>query len=109
MEAGLRGNKNLKKLCKLTYREFGLADKVPQPAWLEFFSSRGNAKVTSIGMIKGGMISSSVVKREVSSCKGFGGIISSYYGQICHQTGISVSLVTRVPVFLPGEAYRVSL
>jgi len=94
MGAGLRGNKNLKKLCKLTYRELSLANKVPQPPWLEFFSSRGNAKVTSIGMIKGGMISSSVVKREVSSCKGFDSSISSYYGEICHQTGILGAIAT---------------
>ena len=51
MEAGYRGSKNLEKLCELIDCEVSLADEGSQCAWLQFFSSRGNAKVVPIGMI----------------------------------------------------------
>lgn len=74
--------KNLKKFCKLANGEASLADKSPQGTWLEFFSSAGNAKMPSIGMVKDGMPSFPVVKIEASPSKGFDGVVSSCHGQL---------------------------
>ena len=71
--------KHSKKLCELTDREASFANKCPQCSWLELFSSPGNAEVPSIAMVKDGMSSLPVVKREANPSERFDSIVSSYY------------------------------